>query len=386
MTTPPCIEEPPPVPGETSTLDLPSGAAAQQPGRGETDAGTRRGFRVPPFYFPPPRSAGPLEGADLVRAWMKSQGFDSYSPMLPDDHMDAAAGVFTHHGGHTETVLALRCLYEWVFFLDDKVFDDRHVEAGQAVDLGVRIQRVLRAPDYRPAPDDSRFVTAAHQAMSRLFAHHGPARVTRFATELGHYLSSTMLDTSACPPDEDRYLTLRLDNFGGLVVAAGIDLSSPDPVPDEQWHAAPVRAFLECATLIGALTNDVISFRREELETGAANNFLTVVRAARGITLPEALTVTMETCDRMTLALLRLRERIAPEPGTPLHNLVERMTGMIRIAIECGLTAPRYNPPPASPPSLADIADTPAYWTNTPTSTSTEPLPYPSIAWWWDHC
>lgn len=350
---------------------------------------------APRFYYPSPMpgiSHIPTGVAARVQAWKESYDFFPGEPSAAAQVRGAVLawclGRFSTQETSEAVLHGIGCMIEWALVIDDEVLDhaDAPSRRGEIIRLVGRITHVLESPGYRVAEDDSPYVVAAHDVMEQLRAECTPTQVARVGTGLRCLLASGVHKLHLDRPGEDEYLALRVHDVGSSVYAAWIGLCGPAPIPDEDWNAPAVQALIKCATLLVGVENDIASYHKEKAEGQTSPNFVGVLQATRGLSFDQAVTLAVETRDRLMLLFLRLRERLTPTAEPPLRYLVERLGQFIVANTEAVLCAPRYNPSAAHRIALEDVARTPAYWAPSLSTTDTSPLPYPSISWWWDHC
>ncbi|MGA5605104.1 terpene synthase family protein [Streptomyces griseoincarnatus] len=280
------------------------------------------------------------------------------------------------------------CLMEWAFVIDDDVLD--HPEAAsrtsEIIRLVAHLTHVMESPGYRVPKNASPLVAALHDAMEQLRAERTPTQVARLSAGLRRTLTSAVHKLHLNEPDEDEYLALRMHDVGSYTYAAAVALCGPAPIPDEQWDAPAVQALIGCTTLLIGVENDLFSFRMEKEQGQTSPNTVSILQATRGLSLDQAVTAAVELRDRLMLLFLRLRERLLPSAEPPLQHLIDRLGQFFVLNTEVSLCGPRYHPSAAQLAALEDVAQTPAYWAPSLSTTDTSPLPYPSISWWWDHC
>lgn len=146
---------------------------------------------------------------------------------------------------------------------------------------------------------------------------------------------------------------------------------------EQQWARPIVRAAAESSMLAAALDNDRYSYPRERHQRDSKPNLFDAIRHERPqLTLGQALREGIAIRDRMLTLYGRLREDILRDADDILHRYI---TGLDRI-VSGNLTM-------ATASSRYLLADSPYKIDTTlhPVDASTDPLPIPTIAWWWDH-
>jgi germacradienol/geosmin synthase len=107
-------------------------------------------------------------------------------------------------------------------------------------------------------------------------------------------------------PDPVDYIEMRRKTFGSELGMSLGQLIHDRKLPPEIYHTRPVRALVDAAADAAALTNDIVSYRKEiELE-GELNNALLVVQRFLDCDLPQAVGVVND----LRTARLRQFERV----------------------------------------------------------------------------
>ncbi|WP_405591820.1 terpene synthase family protein [Streptomyces sp. NBC_01092] len=349
---------------------------------------------VPRFHYPLPMpevSHVPMDAAAQAQAWKESYGFPELSPeprCFPGTVLAWCLGRFSTPESSKAVLRGLGCLGEWLFVIDDDVLDhpEARSRASEVIRLVGQIAHVVESPGYRVPKNASPLVAAVHDVMEQLRAECTPTQVARLSAGIRSFLASAVHKIHLDDPDEDEYLALRIHDIGGCAFAAMIEMCGPAPIPDEDWNAPAVQAIIECAALLCGVENDVVSYHKEKAEGQTSPNFVGVLQATRQLSFDQAVTAAIETRDRLMLLFLRLRERLMSTAEPPLQHLIERLGQFIIANTEINMCAPRYTPSAAQRFALEDVVKTPACWAPSLSITTTSPLPYPSISWWWDHC
>ncbi|MGP3979433.1 terpene synthase family protein [Streptomyces sp. 8N114] len=348
----------------------------------------------PRFHYPLPMqepSHVPTDVAAQVQAWKESYGWTELSPephYVPGTATGWALGRSSTPETSKALLRAIGCAMEWALVIDDDVLDhpEARSRASEVIRLVGQITHVMESPGYRVPKNESPFIAAVHDVMEQLRPECTPTQAARMSAGMRCLLTSGVHKIHLDEPNEDEYLALRMHDVGGYAWATFIEMCGPAPITDEDWNAPAVQALVGCTSLIVGLENDVFSYHKEKAEGQTSPNFVGVLQATRRLSFDQAVTLAIETRDRLMLLILRLRERLMPTAEPPLQYLIERLGQFIMANTEVTLSAPRYNPSAADRFAVEDVAKTPACWAPSLSTTDTSPLPYPSISWWWDHC
>jgi hypothetical protein len=125
-----------------------------------------------------------------------------------------------------------------------------------------------------------------------------------------------------------------------------------------------------------------MSFAKEERNADSSSNVLRVIAHERGCSPREAIPEAHALTDRIATLFLALHAQL-------LRGAVGELTTRVFLAslahtwrgiLDWGFSAPRYatDGDPDGPRLQAFPG-----WAEAPTDGSLAPLPYPSIAWWW---
>lgn len=349
-------------------------------------------FTLPPFYCPLPAACSPLAESAGVHAleWLASYGFCDHPETrsrIHDAQVHRLLGLMVPQAENEEVFRTLTCFANLVLLAEDLLFDSSHATGGLSgiIEQAGRVMRLMESPGYRATPADTPYELALVEVMRRLRAESSPTRIARLTHEMRRCFAGAIRGINALQHPgaltEDQYVSIRLDDVAGHVVIAIIEMCGAEPLPEDTWQSPTVLACLESAGLIGALDNDLFSYRKESVHD---LNLINVLQSTRGLSLQQAVTETMMVRDRVMELFLRLRENLLVSPSTPLRYLLVQLGQALRGHVEWGLTAPRHTMA-KSGATAADEAAAPAVsWADHPSSAETAPLPYPSISWWWD--
>ncbi|MFF7635296.1 hypothetical protein ACFZB9_19390 [Kitasatospora sp. NPDC008050] len=249
----------------------------------------------------------------------------------------------------------------------------------EAVSLMGRWEFMMHSPHSWPASTDPRDAALA-DVMARLRALLSPVNWERFTAAQGTWLyqmgwEASLREQGATLSVND-YLALRFTAGAALAAGSyiapveGIELSADD------WAHPVVRAASAAGLLVAVLDNDRYSYLRERhLPVQKENLFHAVQRDHPGLTVTEAIARGVAIRDRLMTLYLRLREQLLTGAADDLRRHVTGIDRIISGNINFCTATTRY--------LLTDAID---ITTNTdkPTDPSTAPLPYPTIAWWWD--
>ncbi len=352
-----------------------------------------REFVLPPFYCPLPAACGPLAeaaGAEAVQ-WMASHGLCDDPATLArirEAEVHRLMGLMIPQPEDEEVFRTLTCFAHLVLLAEDLLFDGSPSAGGfgAIIEQAGRVMRVMESPGYRVSGADDPYTLALVDVMTRLRKASSPGRVGRLTHEMRRCFAGAVRGISALhgpdPLTEDRYLSIRLDDVAGHLTVVLIEMCGSEPLPDDTWQSPAVLACLESAGMVGALDNDLFSYRKESVHD---LNLINVLRATRGLSVQQAVDETMKVRDRVMRLFLGLREELLTGAPAPLRYLLEQLGQALRGHVEWGLTAPRHTGASAeNGAAVRPIGSLSGCWADQPSSDDPDPLPCPSVSWWWD--
>ncbi|MGW0312590.1 terpene synthase family protein [Streptomyces flavidovirens] len=250
----------------------------------------------------------------------------------------------------------------------------------EAISLMGRWEVMMHSPRSWPSSADPRDAALA-DVMARLRDLMSPVNWERFAAAQGIWLyqmgwEASLREQNAVLSVND-YLVMRMGTGAILAAESYIDPVEGVELSATEWSRPAVRAAASAGLLAAALDNDRYSYIRERhLPVKKENLFHAVHRDHPELTFDEAIERGVAIRDRLMTLYLRLREQLLTAAS---DDLCGHLTGIDRIIsgnFNFATATTRY--------LLANAADIFAK-TDEPTDPSTAPLPYPAIAWWWEH-
>jgi Terpene synthase family 2, C-terminal metal binding len=335
-------------------------------------------FTFPPVYRPVAPEVHP-EAEELVKrtlAWL-----DTFELGDPEIHTLGAgyAEVIAHSvpGGILERMLIGVQLSTTGTILDD-LMDTASLP--DVVDLVSRALRALAVPESRPGAGSGladRCLAALHDVGVSYRQAGTPTQVRRLLHGMSEWLQAEELEAvwrdRGILPDIDEYLALRIGTLGGAAVGAHAELSNGGEIPERELASPTGRALLEAAGLATGLSNDLVSYEKERQRSKRIPNIVNILRAGEaGYSLQEAVDEAMRLRDRVLTLFLRLYDQVQPNLSQEMRDHCLVWARFINVYTGTGLQH-RF---------LGSTSS--VHWTDQPTDSSTDPLPYPAISWWWD--
>ncbi|GAB2707030.1 terpene synthase family protein [Nocardia thraciensis] len=335
------------------------------------------------FYCPTVlvEEAGP--DADRVRertlAWARrfdlGDGDTQHTTMVALTGAASVAHLFPHATGALAQALADYNAWAWVA---NTVLESTEPLRDILACLG-RWERIIRSPGSYPEATATADLALA-DVFGRLRTLLTPVQWQRFTVGQGTWLYHMAWEASLrernIPLTVNDYLAMRGAAAGVYSCASYLDAVEGIELDEQRWAHPTVRAAAESSMFAAALDNDRYSYHRERDLPVHKTNLIDAVRHDHpDYTLAQATTEAVAIRDRMLTCYLRLREHLLPAAD---HALTCYLTGLDRVVsgnLTFGATATRY--------LLAESPYT-ITRTHTPSDTTPTPLPYPTIAWWWD--
>ncbi|MDC0768705.1 terpene synthase family protein [Streptomyces sp. HD] len=297
--------------------------------------------------------------------------------------MGGVAGLIIPRGDQAAVQVASD-LAVWVFAFDD-ICDESPLGSrpGELIEVMARLQRVIETPES-PARNDP-FAEALRDIRLRLGAVATPVQVGRWVEAMrGYFFVETYRAGNIArqlTPNLSDYAFISLHAGGTRAVvmlphiAEGIDL------PSAVWEDRRIRALTEMATSLGVWDTDIFSYAKESHRSSDGHNLIDVVRNTYGYPSDRALRAAVGMRDRVMCRFLRLREEVMAEGDPSTGRYLQSLGHYIRGLLDWCLNTDRYVYLDGLSGGSRAFCST--GWRDTPSDDSPEPLPIPSIAWWW---
>ncbi|MBC2878041.1 MULTISPECIES: terpene synthase family protein [Streptomyces] len=357
---------------------------------------------LPPFYCPIQGAIHPHTDHLRRRSeeWMHGYGFcpDAASLQFVRSFNSADfVGRMAPHG----LLDPMQVLTDWcnLGFVIDERFDriplarsDRNVLA-EAAELAVKLVRTFETPGAGLLTT-SPFGAPLEDLATRMHRMTTPSQRRRIVEGTHLWASALVWEVADHarpePPSLNDYTTQRQQTIGGALFTSWIDTLTGVEVPASEMDHPSVRALTEITGLIVGIDNDLFSYANDlwfhQNQGVTLRNFATVLAAEGGCTTDQALREVTWMRNRLTALFLALRdqltERHRPRAGSALRNYMRHLGYLIRGNLDYyGVTDKYRNPDGRSPDTLLRVA---YRFTSKPPDNASEPLPIPTISWWWD--
>ncbi|MER8072217.1 hypothetical protein ABTZ59_28385 [Streptomyces sp. NPDC094034] len=338
-----------------------------------------------PFYCPVPPARHPSVEVlnDQTVRWMLQQRLDSDEHQLKRlavcDFGGLAASTMPY--GTLEPLTLMAKFHAVLFSLDDGVCDESEPTADLMVQETSRIMRAVEAPTAR-ALGDSPHTAALRRLRLELEQYASPRQVRRLTEAMRVYTSGLVWEASWRRnrelPSLDDYVTLWMRAIGMAPSTAMIEVVGGFSVADEDMQDSRVRALTEITWTLVSWDNDLYSRNKELLRAGDDLNLIDVLCQEQHCDPRRALVQVVAMRDRVMVLFDRLAQQVLKEADDGLRRYVQGLGQFVRGHLDWASICPRYSVP--SSPRTAPGG----WWKEQPADNSLEPLPIPTIAWWWD--
>ncbi|HET6449645.1 MAG TPA: hypothetical protein VFG31_11110 [Conexibacter sp.] len=278
----------------------------------------------------------------------------------------------------------------WGFATDDLYYDNGPTSrrAADFLALGASLVRLCEEPRAAFALELT-YNDALRDLTSAILRHATPTQRIEWAHTARAWFFGMAWDVAnaerGVPPALNDYLAMRM-HTGGLAswlttlnIANGIELTP------EQTASGSVRALTEAWSTFCLLLNDLMSFAKETHNVDNSSNVVSAIAHEHGCTPSEAIPHAHAICDRIATLFLALYRRLLSDAEEQDYAAVQQFLASLghtwRGILDWGFRTPRYVT--GGDPDGPSLQTFPG-WAKAPSDASLDPLPYPSIAWWWE--
>ncbi|MER6203675.1 hypothetical protein ABT234_40730 [Streptomyces sp. NPDC001586] len=357
-------------------------------------------LEIPAIYCPIPFAVHP----EHQQIKQRSMAFLERYGLLGDERRRAqavgsnaaAAAVLCLPSGKTEVVQIGADLAVFGLAFDDDMAEWQGMSGRCALmaELMPRVVRTLEHPDSGLLDGLGPFADAYCDIAKRYRAVAGPGTMTRWVTGHQNWWNG-MLWELACMetgkmPDLNAYTYMRIGAVAGTTYMPLVEQLVDHAIPESEMLSPPTRALTEMASLLNGFHNDLFSCVVERVnpnqDEGArpSPNLVEVLIQEDHLSFELALQKAADYTNRMMWLFLRLSEKTSQggsqELRSYLDGLKAEVRGCISFHVEPQQTL-RYTHFRATSPLAVQPRGT---VTETPPPGAEEPLPIPSIRWWWD--
>lgn len=277
----------------------------------------------------------------------------------------------------------------WGFSFDDHRCDEgsNAIDPARFVPVASRLLRILETQNAALCGQDPYLLGLCD--LARRYRELGTAvQARRWVTAHHLWLSGVIQQNTyrahGGPTSVDDYIATRIHDCGGPPTQSMYEFVNGAEIPGSEMDSPPVRAITELFWLIAALDNDRVSRHKEILGQRDTYNLIDVITRCENRCEQDAAQQMIDCRDRLMCLFLRLRDQLTHDASAPLRTYLTSLGHGIRSNIDWSLTVPRYNTLYATDGVTQTARITlMSRCVEQPTNESLEPLPWPSVAWWW---
>jgi hypothetical protein len=347
-----------------------------------------------PFHCPFPSAVNP-HLAEIERcciAWVDR--FELYGDAAQRERLvgTRAAEIYARAlpSADPERVADVAKWLYWGFATDDLYYDNGPTSKRSAdfLALGATLVRLSEEPRAGFA-FELPYNDALRDLTNAILRHATPGQRIEWAHTARAWFFGMAWDVAnaerGVPPSLNDYLAMRMHTGGLASWATTLNIANAIELTPAQAASGPVRALTEAWSTFCLLLNDLMSFAKEARNGDSSSNVVTVIAHERGCAPREAIPEAHAICDRIAMLFLALHERLLAEAEArgddAMRQFLASLAHTWRGILEWGFGTPRYvtGGDPDAPPLQAFPG-----WAQEPLDASLAPLPYPSIAWWWE--
>lgn len=269
----------------------------------------------------------------------------------------------------------------WLWAYDDIECDE--VEDRRCFDEHILqlsdLARVAESPSI--IPHTNPFAASLADLRAQLVSVASPVQVARWASSMSAYFmanaAAAIQRRQGAIPDVDTYVAQRIHSGAVKPTLMLLDVAEGYELSSREMENPDVAALNEMVCSLVGWDNDLLTYHKEVLRGGADHNLVTVLAHATGCSPEEAVADAVDIRDRVLGLYLRLHDKVRAGASPALERYLAGLSSWIRGHLDWGMTTMRYRDPEAA-------ADLPNELAGAIPIVSGEPLPIPTIAWWWE--
>ena len=221
--------------------------------------------------------------------------------------------------------------YAWMFLRDDRCDESEIGEHPESLaPSDARFLEILQGEE--PAKRDEPLAQAMHDLKLRLFPKATAAWTRRFLRTVTELFQSSLWEAAnrarGTVPDLETYLRMRRITGGILVDLDLIEVVEGLRLPPEVREHNIVRALARTSNNVACWANDLFSLNKE-LECGDVHNLVVVLRHAKGLTLQEAVNLSIRMHNAEVHRFVMLESRL-PVFGRTVNANLARYAAALR--------------------------------------------------------
>jgi Terpene synthase family 2, C-terminal metal binding len=278
----------------------------------------------------------------------------------------------------------------WGFATDDLYYDNGPTSrrAADFLALGISLVRICEEPRAGFA-FELPYDPALRDLTNAILRHATPAQRLEWAHTARGWFFGMAWDVAnaerGVPPSLNDYLAMRMHTGGFPSLLATLNIANGIELTPEQTASGPVRALVEAWSTFCLLLNDLMSFAKETRNGDSSSNVVSVIAPERGGTRAEAVRQAHALTDRIATLFLALHAQLLAgaerESDAAMARFLATLGHTWRGILDWGFRTPRYAT--GGDPDAPSLQTFPG-WAAEPLDASRSPLPFPSLAWWWE--
>ncbi|MCM3923603.1 hypothetical protein ND748_18275 [Frankia sp. AiPs1] len=353
---------------------------------------------VPPFYCPIESAVSP--DAELVdrRSTQWLEKFGMFENGVQRDYLARGkTGYFAAYSLPTGTGDGFQAASDfllWLYTFDDTHCDERPggTTPEELIVTVTQLARIIEAPGSRVLAGNP-WAEALRDLRLRLADCATATQVERWVVELTRYFLGLPWEAAnrrrGVEPSLDDYVVMWSYVAAMLPSVMFTDIAGGYEVPAQQMSAPAVRALTEMSCVLVAWDNDIISYNKEAYRSSrysfsAIQNLISVIAHQQGCPPQQAMGIAVAMRDRVMCLFLALQRQVLTTAGEELARYVTGLGQWVRGYLDFSFGSDRYADPvnPDDPDSVRIAM--PKAWADEPVDGRLQPLPIPTIAWWWN--
>ncbi len=351
-------------------------------------------IRLQPFYCPFPAAVHPCLD-QIERACVEwIDRFELYRDSAQRDRLivTRAAEIYARAlpTADAERVADVAKWLYWGFATDDLYYDcgPTSRRAADFLALGAPLVRLSEEP--RAAFASELPYNGALRDLTRAILRHAtPAQRIEWVHTARAWFFGMAWDVAnaerGAPPLLNDYLAMRMHTGGLASWATTLNIANGIELSPTQAASGPVRALVEAWSTFCLLLNDLMSFAKEARNGDSSSNVVWVLSHECGCSPGRAIPAAHRLADRIATLFRALHEQLLSEAerreDAAMLGFLASLGHTWRGILEWGFRTPRYAT--GGEPDGALLQTFPG-WADAPLDARLDPLPYPSIAWWWE--
>ncbi len=355
-----------------------------------TDPGFTR-LELPPFYCPFPVSTHPHLAAAEVGTVDFMDEFGLYwTPTQRRRLIDAECGrlaAILYPYGSNELLQVSSDYMLWAFAYDDEYCDEgpTSLRPAEHIVASSRMQRAIESPDL-PIDESDRYAMAIRDIRRRLDRYASPLVGRRFAEWQRGYFWIEMWKQVSTQPSLNDYVIHRLYGGGGMTFPTFACIVPNLEVTEAELADHRFSAVLEMAATLGTWDSDFFSYTKERARSRSkGHNLVATIMREFSCSPQDAVEIGTDYRNRVMGLYLRLSRDVARQASQGLTDYITGLDHYVSGGLAWYCSNKRYNSTSGTGGGARTFVggdlteDPPAALDNA------EPLPIPSIAWWWQH-